>query len=128
MQPRPYDIRERSYVFTREVIVLCRKAAADRDFVMRRLISQLVDSAGSVGANLEEADDGQTKPDFISKTSIALKEVREARFWLRQLKDIEPRLAQAAKPLIDEAEQLKKILRTIVIRAKKKRDRGRNVV
>jgi len=73
---RPFDIRDRSYLFAREVIVLCRKVSAERDFVMRRLIGQLVDSAGSVGANLEEADDGQTKPDFISKTSIALKEVR----------------------------------------------------
>jgi four helix bundle protein len=37
----------------------------------------------SIGANTEEAEEGQTKPDFIAKLSIARKEAREARFWLR---------------------------------------------
>ena len=40
-------------------------------------------SAGtSIGANLEEATGGQTKPDFITKNCIALKESRETRYWL----------------------------------------------
>ncbi|HET9394793.1 MAG TPA: four helix bundle protein [Nitrospiraceae bacterium] len=125
MDRRPYDIRERCYLFTRDVVAFCRTASKVGDFVLRRLIVQLVDAAGSVGANLEEADDGQSKADFISKNCIALKEIRETRFWLRQVRDAEPRLAQAANPLIDEAEQIKKILRTIVVRAKEKRsDRG----
>jgi len=125
MENRPYDIRDRSYLFAREVIAFCRTTAAEGDFVLRRLLGQLVDAAGSVGANSEEADDGQSKADFINKNCIALKEIREARFWLRQLKDAEPRLASATNPLIDEAEQLKKIYRTIIVRAKeKRRDRG----
>ena len=37
----------------------------------------------SIGANTEEAEEGQTKPDFIAKLSIARKEARETRFWLR---------------------------------------------
>ena len=125
MESKPYDIRERCYVFTRDVIAFCRAATGAGDFVLRRLVVQLVDAAGSVGANVEEADDGQSKADFISKNCIALKEVREARFWLRQIKDVEPRLATAANLLIDESEQIRRILRTIIVRAKEKRgDRG----
>ena len=125
MDSRPFDIRDRTYLFTREVVAFCR-TAAERDAILRRLALQLVDAAGSVGANTEEADDGQSKADFISKNCIALKEAREAKFWLRQLRDAEPSLAARATSLIDEAEQLRKILRTIIARAKEHPgDRGR---
>ena len=125
MGQKPYDIRKRAYLFTRESIVFSRHAVTLRDFVLNRLVYQLVDAAGSVGANLEEAGDGQSKPDFISKNCIALKEVREAKFWLRQLRDAEPnRLGPAAKPLIEEAEELRLILTTIIMNAKEDDSRG----
>ena len=80
---------------------------------------------GLGGANLEEAGDGQSKPDFISKNCIALKEIREAKFWLRQLRDAEPkRLGPAATPLIEEAEELRLILTTIILNAKEDQSRG----
>ena len=91
MTEKPYDIRERTYLFTREVVAFGRQVVTLRDFVLNRLVYQLVDAAGSVGSNLEEAGDGQTKPDFINKNCIALKEIREAKFWLRQLRDAEPK-------------------------------------
>jgi four helix bundle protein len=79
----------------------------------------------SVGANLEEAGDGQTKPDFRTKNAIALKEVREAKFWLRQLRDAEPkRLGPGAKPLIEEAEELRRIVTAIIINSKESESRG----
>jgi four helix bundle protein len=122
---RPYDIRERTYLFARECIVFGRQAVGLRDFVLNRLVYQLVDAAGSVGANLEEAGDGQSKADFISKNCIALKEIREARFWLRHLRDAEPtRLGPVAKPLIAEAEELRRIVATIVLKAKESDSRG----
>ena len=46
---------------------------------------QLLRSATSIGANIEEANAGQTKKDFIAKMSIASKEARETRYWLRLL-------------------------------------------
>ena len=123
VEQKPYDIRERSFLFARLVVAFCR-SAAKRDWVMRRLATQLVDAAGSVGANLEEADEGQSKPDFIAKNYVALKECKEAHFWLRLISVSEPNLASAAKPLIDEARQLTSIVRTIVINAKRNRNRG----
>jgi four helix bundle protein len=127
MSKRPYDIRERSYLFARESIAFARHALTLRDFVINRLVYQLVDAVGSVGANLEEAGDGQSKPDFINKNCIALKEIREAKFWLRQLGDAEPhRLGPATVPLINEAEELRLIVAAIVLNAKKSQSRGKN--
>jgi four helix bundle protein len=125
MSGKPYDIRERTYLFARECIAFGRQAVSLRDFVLNRLVYQLVDAAGSVGANLEEAGDGQSKADFISKNCIALKEIREARFWLRQLRDAElEHLGPSAKPLIGEAEELRRIVATIILKAKESRSRG----
>jgi four helix bundle protein len=78
MSSKPFNIRERSYLFGRDVFAFTRRNLGSGDFVVRRLAVQLIDAAGSVGANLEEAGDGQSKADFISKNCIALKEIREA--------------------------------------------------
>ena len=120
MNQKPYDIRERTYLFARETFSFCRRIAAVRDLVLNRMVIQLVDAAGSVGANVEEAAAGQTKPDFTSKNSISLKEIRESKFWLRQIRDAEPvRFGPSATPLIEEAEELRRILTSIVVTSKK---------
>lgn len=122
MTGKPYDIRARAYLFARESIAFGRQVVGLRDFVLNRLVYQLVDAAGSVGANLEEAGGGQSKPDFISKNCIAFKEIKEAKFWLRQLRDAEPkRLGPATEPLINEAEELRLIVSTIILNAKRRR-------
>jgi four helix bundle protein len=127
MSKKPYDIRERAYLFARDSVAFGRHVITLRDFVLNRLVYQLVDAAGSVGANLEEAGDGQSKADFINKNSIALKEIREARFWLRQLRDAEPaRLERGATPLIHEAEELRLIVSTIIMNAKQRESRGQD--
>jgi four helix bundle protein len=77
--PKPYDLRQRSFLFACDAVAFCR-IVADRGYILSRLAVQLVRSASAVGANLEEAADGQSKPDFIAKNCIALKEAREARF------------------------------------------------
>ena len=63
------------------------------DPITCRLAYQLIDSAGSVGANLEESGAAQTKPDSIAKQFVALKEARESRFWLRVITAAYPALA-----------------------------------
>jgi four helix bundle protein len=76
------DIRERTFVFAVRIVNLCRYLEKSSD-VARSVINQLLDAGMSVGANLEEAQAGQTKPDFIHKNTISLKEARESNFWLR---------------------------------------------
>ncbi len=113
MAAKPYDLLERSFLFTCEIVAFCR-AVADRGLVFRRLAGQLINAGASVGANLEEAADGQSKPDFISKQNIALKEAREARYWLRVIAASEPSFVPAATALIAEATELVAILTTSV--------------
>jgi four helix bundle protein len=71
-----------------------------------------------VGANVEEAQAGQSKPDFISKISIATKEARETHYWLRLLAETEITPAAKLADLTDEANQLVAILTTIVKRSR----------
>jgi four helix bundle protein len=110
---KPYDIRERAFMFACDIVAFCR-VVADRGYILARLAGQLVDAGGSVGANLEEAQAAQSKADFISKNRIALKEAREAHFWLRVISTSESSLAERSHPLIAECKELIAIVHTIV--------------
>ena len=120
MKEKPYDFRDRSFLFAREIVAFAR-VVADRGYILRRLAGQLVDAGSSVGANLEEGADGQSKPDFISKQCIALK---ESRFWLRLIAVSEPDFAQRAQPLIVEASEFVAMLTTSVKTARSNANRG----
>ena len=109
----PSEIRERTFQFALRVIRLCQSLDSQPG-VNVTLARQLLRSATSVGANLEEAQASQSRADFIHKTSIACKEARETHYWLRLLNaaDIVP--ATRISALIDESYQLTAILTTIV--------------
>jgi len=123
---KPFDIRDRSFLFALDVVKFAQ-IAADRGWIMSRLATQLVDSGGSVGANLQEAEGGQTKPDFITKNCNALKEAREAHFWLRLIAAAEPSLKPRAAPLIAESHELIAILYAIIKTARNSTSRGRQL-
>lgn len=114
---RPTDITERAFLFACRVVTLC-------DLLMRRggvaaLIGRELAKAGtSTGANLQEARGGQTKPDFITKNCIALKEARESWFWLRVAEATIVPLPPDTSPLRAEADELVAILTTIVKNAR----------
>jgi four helix bundle protein len=76
------QICERSFEFARRIVPLCDRMS-ERSFSARHIAGQLVRSATSICANAHEAQEGQTKPDFIAKMSVSRKEAREANFWLR---------------------------------------------
>jgi four helix bundle protein len=109
---RPYDIKDRSFLFATEIIDFC-KPVMPPGGVVRELARQLLRSGTSIGANLEEADTGQSKPDFRSKVAISRKEARECAYRLRLLIHADVRLKSAADPLLDESRQLVQILTTI---------------
>ena len=120
---KPYDIRERAFVFACEIIAFGR-IVAERGYLMARLAGQLVAAGGSIGANLEEAADAQSKEDFIAKNFIALKEAREVRFWLRLISASEESLAVRAQPLIAEASEFIAMLTAGIKRARSNPHRG----
>jgi four helix bundle protein len=121
-KPRP-DIQKRAFEFTCTLVAFCDDVS-DTRLATPRIISQLFDSGSGIGANLEEATAGQTKPDFIAKTFIALKEARETRYWLRVLKACRPAMLHRVSPLLAECEQLVAILTAILRSARGNDKRG----
>ena len=75
-------ICERAFLFAVRIVKLCDRVAA-RGFGARHIAGQLIKCGTSIGANAEEAQEGQTKADYIAKMSISSKESRESGYWLR---------------------------------------------
>lgn len=84
MSTTPIDIKERAFEFALRIVKLCQHFDR-KPGVPRTLSYQLLKAGTSVGANIEEAQAGQSRPDFISKNSISPKEARECHYWLRLL-------------------------------------------
>jgi four helix bundle protein len=78
------------------------------------LSKQVVRSGTSIGANVEEAMAGQSRKDFISKMAISSKEARETNYWLRLLRDSQLCKGIDFTKLINESEEIIKILTSIV--------------
>ncbi len=77
-------IQRKSFVFALQIIDLYRRLQEQREFVVSK---QLLRCGTSIGANVEEATAGQSRRDFLSKMTIASKEARETRYWLRLLQE-----------------------------------------
>jgi four helix bundle protein len=118
------DLRVRAFDFAVDIVRFSRSAMQD-DLVLRRIGLQLVEAAGSIGANLEEAAAAQSRADFIAKNCIALKEAREARFWLRLLATTEPQVDVRTRALLEEARELVAMLTAAVKTARSASGRGR---
>lgn len=83
------------------------------------LSKQVLRSGTSVGANIEEAIGGVSRKDFINKMGIAYKEARETNYWLRLLNSTDYLDNKLATSLINDCEELIKILTSILISSKK---------
>ena len=115
---KPFDLEERTGMFGEEVIVFAKKVP--QSVITRPLISQLVEAATSVGANYCEADDAESKKDFIHKIGICKKEARETKHWLRMIAIAVPDFKEDASKLGSEAKELNLIFNAIIRSAKKK--------
>jgi four helix bundle protein len=85
---------------------------------VRVLSNQLLHSGTAIGANLEEGKGGHSRPDFIAKYTIALKEARETHYWLRLLAACDLVPARRIDPLVGEANEIVAVITTIVKNAK----------
>ena len=83
-----------------------------------------MDCGTSVGANAEEAEEGQSKPDFIAKLSISRKEARESSYWLRLAVKNDIVSAEEVKWELSEAKQLLAMIRSAILTARSSPDRG----
>jgi len=107
------DIRERAFSFACRIVKLFQFLAKQQD-TGRVLGKQVLRAETAIGANLEEAKGGQSKADFISKCSIALKEARETYYWLRLLRETKVVSEGRLRDLVNEADELVAILTSIV--------------
>lgn len=82
------------------------------------LSKQILRSGTSIGANINEAQFGNSKADFISKLHIALKETAETEYWLRVLQKADYLDEALAGPLLDECVDIKRILIASISTAK----------
>jgi four helix bundle protein len=104
-------IVDKSYAFALEVMGVARQMRAKKEY---DLASQFWRSGTSVGANVEESQAAQSRADFISKMSIAAKEARESRYWLRLAVDDEVLPDSVIGPAMDHIEEIMRILTSII--------------
>lgn len=103
--------RDKSYEFALRIIKLYRYLLDEkREYVLSR---QILRCGTSIGANVEEALGGQSRKDFLAKISIAYKEARETHYWLRLLRDSEFLDLGASRSLLDDCDELLKLLGSI---------------
>jgi four helix bundle protein len=104
-------VQEKSYAFALRIVHLYRWLCAEKkEYVLSK---QILRSGTSIGANVEEAVGGQSDKDFHAKLSIAYKEARETRYWLRLLHDAKLLEDKAFESILTDCEELMKILSSI---------------
>jgi four helix bundle protein len=111
-------LRRKSYDFALAVVKEVRKLRErNREY---ELTGQLLRSATSIGANVEEANAGQTKKDFVAKMAIAAKEANESRYWIRLLVDAEILNQETSEKLIKNCDELIRMLTATVKTAQRR--------
>ena len=101
-------IKDKSFTFAIEIVTLYKSLIEKKEFILSK---QLLRSGTSIGANVREAEHAQSKADFISKLSIALKEANETEYWIELLfvtnyisktefENIKPKITEILKILV----------------------------
>ena len=114
-----YDLEERTFQFAKNVRLFLKKRKqipSTRDDQI-----QLIKASGSVGANYIEANESLGKKDFSMRIKISRKEAKESAFWLRLILEtdlLDKDLHNEGVNLFDEANQLKKIFSSILLKTK----------
>ncbi len=106
----PIDLRDRALVFAKDVIKFAKPL--ERNLISAPVVSQLVRSSTSIGANFIEAKNAGSKKDFRNKVLISKKEASETVYWLRlceEFTDSSDRLR-----LQDECQEIILILQKII--------------
>ncbi|MBR6596195.1 MAG: four helix bundle protein [Oscillospiraceae bacterium] len=111
-------IEVKSFGFAIRIVNLYKSLCAEqKEYVMSK---QLLRSGTSIGANVAESQQAQSRPDFISKLSIALKETSEAKYWLRLLNATGYLRPQDFDSVLADCIELEKLLVSIVRTTKQK--------
>lgn len=107
-----YDLEERTASFGEDIIGFLKLISQDE--INKPLVSQLVRSATSIGANYMEADGAESKKDFKHKIALCRKEAKETMHWLRMLATADPKNKNKCRALWKEAHELVLIFSSIL--------------
>lgn len=116
LQTNKYDLEERTAKFAENLIDLLKKLPDNP--INRRMIDQCMGSGGSLGANYCEANEAESKMDFIHKIGICKKETKEAKHWIRLLAYANPEFKEDFRKMWKEAEELLLIFSAIIRKTK----------
>lgn len=115
---KPFDIKDRSFLFALDCLKFCKSISIEnKEYILTKQLSR---SATSIGANIREAQNSTTKKDFIHKLSIAQKECNESIYWIELLIAFLELNSEGIKKLQKEAEELLRILSSIILNTKQK--------
>lgn len=110
-------LREKSFAFALRITLFCKKLMYEKkEYVLSK---QLLRSGTSIGASIEEAQDAESKKDFISKLSISLKESKESRYWLRLIGAAHFVAKSETEELIEDVNEIISILTVSIKTAKR---------
>lgn len=110
-------VQEKSFKFALRIVKLYKYLCEEkREYVLSK---QLLRSGTAIGALTREADQAQSRPDFIHKLAIALKEANETEYWLELLHQSEYIDDKGFKSISGDLKQLLKLLTAIIKKAKR---------
>jgi len=115
---RPREILPRSFACALRAVKLYQHLQRGKDGAGWILGKQYLRAATSIGANIEEAQAGESRADFIHKLGIAQKEARESRYWLHLLAESGIVGREKLQPLRRETEELIGIITAIIVSSK----------
>jgi four helix bundle protein len=124
MSKDPRDIRDRSYAYSLRAIRLYQALQERKDGAGWILGKQYMRAATSIGANVEEAQSAESRPDFVHKYGIAQKEARESIYWLKLIAESGIIPSQRLRPLMKETEELFAVITGIILSTKRRGLKG----
>ena len=103
---------DKSFIFAVRIVKLYKYLCSQKkEYVLSK---QLLRSGTSIGANINEAQDAQSKNDFISKLSISLKEARETKYWIELLRETDYLTDKEANNILEDLIEVIKLLVSII--------------
>lgn len=109
--PNSYDLEERTAKFGENVIAFCM--VIKQDAITWPIVTQLIRSGTSIGANYMEANAASSRRDFKNKISICKKESQETKHWLRMIAKCVPEKKEEIRRLWKECQELTLIFQKI---------------
>ena len=108
-------LQNKSFAFAVRIVDLYRFLCAEKkEFVLSKQLLRSGTAIGALVREAEQAEQAESKPDFVHKLAIALKEANETEYWLELLHETKYLTASAAKSIINDNKELLKLLTSII--------------